>query len=59
MRDIIKNECQKARGNFELNLANDKKNSKRLFSYINHKQKTKTGIEALLKDGSITYEKEK
>ena len=47
----------KSQGIFELNLAKYK-NSKLLFSCINHKLKI-SGIEALLKDGSITYDKRK
>ena len=40
-----------------MNLAINKKNSKRLFTYVSHKQNLNFGIEALVKGGKITYDK--
>ena len=56
-RNKIKKECKKGRSSFEINLARDKKNSKRLFAYVNSKQKINTGMEALIREGKVTYDK--
>ena len=53
-RDKIRKECKKAKRKFEMNLAMDKKNPKRLFAYFNNKQEFNSGIEALTKDGKTT-----
>jgi hypothetical protein len=53
-RNLLKKEIKCAIRGFELNLAKDKSNPKRLFSYVNHKQKVKTNINAIVDNYGTT-----
>ena len=57
---LVRNKVKKAfivaRVKFENSLSHEKK-TKKLFSYINHKQSTATGIQSLVSNGKLHYDK--